>query len=40
MRDIGLKGSKDHQVAALAQSEGLCLVTGDFDFSDVRNYPP
>ncbi|MBT9141391.1 MAG: hypothetical protein DDT30_01983 [Dehalococcoidia bacterium] len=21
-------------------SEGLCLVTGDFDFSDIRNYPP
>ncbi len=40
VRDIGLRGSKDHQIAALAQSKGLCLVTGDFDFSDIRNYPP
>lgn len=40
VRDIGFRGSKDRQVAALAQSKGLCLVTGDFDFSDVRNYPP
>ena len=40
VRDIGLRGAKDHQIAAHAQSEGLCLVTGDFDFSDIRNYPP
>lgn len=40
VRDIGFRGSKDRKVAALAQSNGLCLVTGDFDFSDVRNYPP
>lgn len=40
LRAIGLRGSNDRQVAALAQSEGLCLVTGDFDFSNVRNYPP
>jgi predicted nuclease of predicted toxin-antitoxin system len=33
-------GGKDSQVAALAQSKGLCLVTGDFDFSNIRNYPP
>lgn len=40
VRDIGLRGAKDPQIAAHAQSEGLCLLTGDFDFSDVRNYPP
>ena len=40
VRDIGLRGAKDTQIAAYAQSEGLCLVTGDFDFSDIRNYPP
>ena len=28
------------QIAAYAQNKGLCLVTGDFDFSDIRNYPP
>jgi predicted nuclease of predicted toxin-antitoxin system len=40
VRGIGLRGAKDHQIAAYAQSEGLCLLTGDFDFSDIRNYPP
>lgn len=40
VRDIGLRGAKDAQIAAYAQSEALCLVTGDFDFSDIRNYPP
>lgn len=40
VRDIGLRGAKDHQIAAHAQSEGLCLMTGDSDFSDIRNYPP
>ncbi len=40
VRDIGFKGAKDSQIAAYAQSRGLCLVTGDFDFSDIRNYPP
>lgn len=40
VRDIGLRGAKDSQIASYAQREGLCLVTGDFDFSDIRNYPP
>ncbi|MBM4047772.1 MAG: hypothetical protein FJ279_21930 [Planctomycetes bacterium] len=40
VRDIGLRGAKDHQIAAHARSTGLCLVTGDQDFSDIRNYPP
>lgn len=40
VRGIGLRGAKDSQIASYAQSEGLCLVTGDFDFSDIRNYPP
>jgi predicted nuclease of predicted toxin-antitoxin system len=40
VRDIGLRGAKDYQIATYAQNEGLCIVTGDFDFSDVRNYPP
>ena len=40
VRDIGLRGAKDSQIAFYAQSKGLCLVTGDFDFSDIRNYPP
>jgi predicted nuclease of predicted toxin-antitoxin system len=40
VRDIGLQGVKDPQIASYARSEGLCLVTGDFDFSAIRNYPP
>jgi predicted nuclease of predicted toxin-antitoxin system len=40
VRDIGLRTAKDSQIASYAQSEGFCLVTGDFDFADVRNYPP
>ena len=40
VRVIGFRGGKDSQVAVLAQSKGLCLVTGDFDFSNIRNYPP
>jgi len=33
VRDIGLRGAKDSQIASYAQSRDLCLVTGDFDFS-------
>jgi len=40
VRDIALGGAKDREIAAYAQGEGLSLVTGDFDFSNVRNYPP
>ncbi len=40
VRDIGLRGAKDAQIASYAQNKGLCLVTGDFDFADIRNYPP
>ena len=40
VRDIGLREAKDPQIASYAQKGGLCLVTGDFDFSDIRNYPP
>jgi len=40
VRDVGLRGAKDSQIASYAQSRTLCLVTGDFDFSDIRNYPP
>jgi len=40
VRDIKLRGAKDTQIISYAQSKGLCLVTGDFDFSNIRNYPP
>jgi len=40
IRDIGLRGAKDFQVASYSKNKSLCLITGDFDFSDIRNYPP
>jgi hypothetical protein len=40
VRDIGLGASPDRHIAAYAQSHGLCLLTGDFDFADIRDYPP
>jgi len=40
VRDIGLGASPDRHIAAHARSHGLCLLTGDFDFADVRDYPP
>ena len=40
VRDLGLRGAKDSEVASYARQNGLCLLTGDFDFSDIRNYPP
>ena len=40
VRRIGLRGAKDPQIAAYAKNQSLCIVTGDFGFSDIRNYPP
>jgi predicted nuclease of predicted toxin-antitoxin system len=40
VRDIGLGRATDAEVAAYARSNGLCLLTADFDFADIRVYPP
>lgn len=40
VRGVELRGKKDKEIASYAQKEGLVIVTGDYDFSDVRNYPP
>jgi predicted nuclease of predicted toxin-antitoxin system len=40
VRDVGLTDAKDFAIARYAQTQGLCLITGDSDFSDIRNYPP
>jgi predicted nuclease of predicted toxin-antitoxin system len=40
VRDIGLGAAPDDRVAAHARGHGLCLLTGDFDFADIRDYPP
>jgi len=40
IRDIALGEADDALIAAYAKSHQLALVTRDFDFSDIRNYPP
>jgi hypothetical protein len=40
VRDIGLGAASDTAIAAHARANRLCLVSGDFGFADVRNYPP
>jgi Domain of unknown function (DUF5615) len=40
VRDIGMGGAADSDIAAYAQRYRLALVTRDFDFADIRNYPP
>jgi predicted nuclease of predicted toxin-antitoxin system len=40
VRDIGMSSSSDEDIAAFALKEGLCLLTADLGFGDVRRYPP
>lgn len=40
VRDMGLGNASDRQIANFAQEHSLCLLTGDYDFSDIRAYPP
>ncbi len=40
VRDIGLRSAKDAVIARYAQDHQACLLTGDFGFADIRNYPP
>jgi predicted nuclease of predicted toxin-antitoxin system len=40
VREVGLGAAKDSVIAAYAREHRLCLLTGDFDFSDMRTYPP
>ena len=40
VRETPLRGAKDWQIAAHVKKEGYCLVTGDYDFADIRSYPP
>lgn len=35
-----MRQASDSEIAEYARQQGLCLITADFDFSDVRNYPP
>lgn len=40
VRECLPSGAPDEQVAQLARQEQRVLVTRDFDFADIRNYPP
>lgn len=40
VRDVGLRSASDDEIAAHARWHELTLITRDFDFADVRNYPP
>ena len=40
VRDIGLGGAPDQDIAAYAQLHQFAILARDFDFADVRNYPP
>jgi Domain of unknown function (DUF5615) len=40
VRDIGLGAARDQDIAAHAQAHQLAILSRDFDFADVRHYPP
>lgn len=40
VRDIGLGRATDAEIARHARDNGLILTTADFDFADIRSYPP
>src|SRR4051794_29073005 len=40
VRDIGMTSAPDADIAFYAQQQQLCLLTRDYDFADIRNYPP
>lgn len=40
VRDVGLGGASDQEVAEYGRVNRMCLLTGDFGFADIRNYPP
>lgn len=39
-RDLGLATAGDDEIARRSRDDQSVLVTRDFDFADVRNYPP
>jgi predicted nuclease of predicted toxin-antitoxin system len=40
VRNIAFGQAEDVVIAAYAIREGMTILTRDFDFADVRNYPP
>ena len=40
VRDAGMRDAPDDIIAAYARDNHLVLIARDFDFADIRNYPP
>ncbi len=40
VRDLSLRNREDATLAAYARQHVLAILSRDFDFADVRNYPP
>jgi hypothetical protein len=40
VRDIGMGRADDPDIAAYAKGHGMALLSEDFGFADVRQYPP
>ena len=40
VRDVGLRGASDEQIAGYAKANNLCLITADGGFANIRQYPP
>ena len=40
VRDVGLSSAPDQDIAAYAQARQMAILSRDFDFADIRNYPP
>src|SRR5262249_3548437 len=40
VRDAGMRDAPDDVIATYAKRNRLALITRDFDFADIRNYPP
>ena len=40
VRDIGMSDAPDGEIAAHAKRHTLVILTADFDFADIRVYPP
>src|SRR5262245_33488654 len=40
VRDVGLGSASDEDIANFAQAQNLAILSRDFDFANVRDYPP
>lgn len=40
VRAVGLGRATDPEIARFAKSQSLCIITGDYDFADIRSFPP